>query len=161
MERWAVIDYIRANNAGEAFQRDRQWPVAVPAPSVAIACAGRPIDVLADLRGQAVEVLADAPGFPEPPPVPPQDGVPVVQLHLSRFSRGTGCHAETPNAWRAFAVLAGLRPDALAGTAFLVDPNGWLRSVRVAGDESGWSDPALQICDHPILKTPGGGHDHH
>ncbi|HEY0227157.1 MAG TPA: hypothetical protein VGC05_12375, partial [Mycobacterium sp.] len=71
-------------------------------------------------------------------------------------------------AWNAYAVLAGGRPDALAGTVFLVDPNGWLRAARRASNEPGWNnDPTLlislirQICEPLFTNLAGGGHEHH
>ncbi|MDR3537352.1 MAG: CopD family protein [Acetobacteraceae bacterium] len=166
-QRWALIDFVRANNAGAAMRDEGQWPEPMRAPALPVVCTDPAIADMAALRRQVVEVIADSSTSPEPPAIPPQDGVRVVRLHLADGARRPDCTVETPDAWRAYAVLAGLRPEALAGTAFLVDPNGWLRAVRRAGDGPSWTDPALliaevrQICEHPISTPAGDDHEHH
>ena len=37
-DRWALIDYIRARNAGAGFGRDRAWPMPLAAPDFSYAC---------------------------------------------------------------------------------------------------------------------------
>ncbi len=38
-DRWAVIDYIRANNAGIALRETGAWPVPIAAPDLPLVCA--------------------------------------------------------------------------------------------------------------------------
>lgn len=166
-DRWALIDYLRANNAGATLHREGQWLQPLPAPALPIACADPAIADMAGLRGKAVQVIADGPGVPEPPAIAPQQGVAVITLHLGAAPNRRDCTAAASDAWQAYAVLSGVAPDALVGTAFMVDPDGWLRAVHRPGDAPGWNTPdrliaeLRAICANPISKPSGGGHDHH
>jgi mono/diheme cytochrome c family protein len=165
-DRWALIDYVRAHNAGVALQEDGALDIPVQAPAFAVRCAGVAASVTADLLGHAVQVVT---GALTPTEVPPQDGVTTVALTLrDDTSPAPGaCAAADSTARGAYAVLAGVSADALAGNEFLVDPNGWLRAIRRPGAEGAWpkGDDLIAairgICTHPI-KPPGGGpHEHH
>lgn len=171
-DRWALIDYIRAHNAGLAMQRDVNFDIPVAAPALPLRCTGSAAARTADLRGDVVHVLAD--GTPEAlAPIPPQLGVPIVTLELQRDDTAAGappsgtCVATNAAAWPAFAVLADVAPDKLAGSEFLIDRNGWLRAVRVAGRPSGWPTrndliaAVRGICANPLQPTSGGEHEHH
>jgi putative copper export protein/mono/diheme cytochrome c family protein len=172
-DRWSVIDFVRANNAGSSEQSSGAWVVPIVAPALPVVCAGLPADEMQELHGSVVRVVADGDeeGVSHPPAIPPQEGYRVVILHLSRGSSAalpTGeCMAATPAAWGAYATLVGLRPDALPGAEFLVDPNGWLRAAWLPGSGRGWSTPdqliaqVRLICTHPIAIDTGGGHEHH
>jgi putative copper export protein/mono/diheme cytochrome c family protein len=166
-QRWALIDFIRARNAGVAWREHGDWPVPVPAPALPIRCHGVPATEMRDLRGRVVQVIADVPGTPEPPAVETPSGVSLVRLHLSTDRPGD-CVAATPDAWGAYAVLSGQPPERLAGSVFLVDQGGWLRAGRVPGDKGpGWDDPARliadieRICANPLSVQSGVGHEHH
>ncbi|HDV6327822.1 TPA: cytochrome C [Burkholderia cenocepacia] len=54
------------------------------------------------------------------------------------------CVATTVDAWRAFATIAGVAPEALGGTQLLADRRGWLRARALPGS-AGWSDADL-LC---------------
>lgn len=165
-DRWVVIDYVRAHNAGVATQQDSKLDVAVAAPAFAVNCLGMAASTMADLRGHVVHVVTDA---TENTVVPPQAGVSTINLMLRDSAvPGPGfCVAADAAAWDAYAVLADLPPDGLGGTEFLVDPNGWLRAVRHAGVEGGWPGgedliAAIRaICSNPIQPPRGGQHEHH
>ena len=163
-DRWALIDYVRAHNAGLALQRDEAFDVPVRAPGFAVTCDGVPASGTADLRGRVMLVTAD-----DPTQIPPHDGVRTIAVTLRddvRPAPGT-CAAADPAARGAYAVLANAAPDALSGTAFLVDPDGWLRAVRRPGGQGGWQTrddliAAIRgICAHPIQPASEGGHEHH
>jgi putative copper export protein/mono/diheme cytochrome c family protein len=166
-ERWAMIDYIRANNAGVALRREGSWRQPVPAPSLPVACADPAIADMAGLGGRVVLVLADAAGTPTIPAIPLPGGVRLATLHLSEAPTETDCAAATPDAWRAYAVLTGLAPTALAGSSFLIDPEGWLRAVHRPADRPDWNNPAAlsgevqRILATPISQASGVGHGHH
>ena len=59
-DRWALIDYVRAHNAGLAMQQDSAFDVPVRAPTFPVTCAGVSASGMADLRGHAVHVVTDA-----------------------------------------------------------------------------------------------------
>jgi putative copper export protein/mono/diheme cytochrome c family protein len=170
-DRWSVIDFVRANNAGSSEQSSGAWVVPIVAPALPVVCAGVPADEMRDLRGSVVRIVADGDeeGVRHPPSIPPQEGYKVLILHLGRTS-STGlppgeCMATTPAAWDAYATLVGLRPDVLTGAEFLVDPNGWLRAAWLPNSGRGWSTPdeliakVRLICTHPIAINPRGDHE--
>jgi putative copper export protein/mono/diheme cytochrome c family protein len=171
-DRWSVIDFVRANNAGYSERTAGAWVAPIVAPALPVVCAGLPADVMRDLRGSVVRVVADgdAEGAGHTPAIPPQEGYKVLILHLSRAASAPlpagECMAATPAAWGAYATLAGLPPDALPGAEFLVDPNGWLRAAWTPGSGRGWTTPdqliaqVRLICTHPIANEPGAGHEH-
>jgi putative copper export protein/mono/diheme cytochrome c family protein len=176
-DRWSVIDFVRANNAGHSERVSGAWVVPIAAPAVPVVCAGLAVGTMQDLRGSVVRVVADgdAAAAQHPPAIPPQAGHAVVILHLARAPMSGAisaalpagdCRAATPDAWNAYAVLSGTPAQALAGTEFLVDPDGWLRAAWTPGSGRGWSTPTQLIaqvrliCSHTIASTTGGDHDH-
>jgi putative copper export protein/mono/diheme cytochrome c family protein len=171
-DRWSVIDFLRANNAGNSERTAGAWVVPIVAPALPVVCAGLPADDMQDLHGSVVRVVADGDeeGASHPPAILPQEGYKVLILHLSRTAPAPlpagECMAATPAAWEAYATLVGLPPDALPGAEFLVDPNGWLRAAWLPNSGRGWSTPdqliarVRLICTHPIANETGGGHEH-
>jgi putative copper export protein/mono/diheme cytochrome c family protein len=165
-DRWALIDYVRAHNAGLATRRDSAFDVPVRAPSFPVTCAGLPASRTGDLLGHAVYVVT---GPATDAAIPPQSGITTVALDLrDGAASGPGaCAAADPAAWQAYAILAGLPPNRLAGTEFLVDPNGWLRAVRRPDSSAGWQTnedliAAIRgICTTPIQRPGGDQHAHH
>ena len=121
---------------------------------------------MADLRGHAVHVVTDAADDDE---IPPQSGITTVTLNLRDGTAPApgSCVAATPAAWQAYAVLADLPPDQLAGAEFLVDPNGWLRAIHRPNAAGGWHTAASLIAAirgidaKPIQPPSGGQHEHH
>jgi putative copper export protein/mono/diheme cytochrome c family protein len=169
-DRWALIDYIRAHNAGLAMQRDANLVIPVAAPVLPIRCIGFDASRTDDLRGHVVHVMAD--GVEEElSPISPQLGVSVITLELrsndTEALPAGSCVASTPAAWPAYAVLADVPPDQLSGTEFLIDPNGWLRAVQTSGRLGGWhtrdglSAAVRGICANPIQRNSGGDYEHH
>jgi len=158
-DRWALIDFIRARNAGMAL---KQGPFPVRAPSFPIRCAGLAASATTDLVGRAVQVVFDA-------PAEGQTLVPVVILLLRPGAAPPlgGCSAATQAAPEAYAILADEAVARLAGTAFLIDPNGWLRAVNWPDDAGGWHTPdQLAAAIRAIIATPvqslnGGDNGHH
>jgi hypothetical protein len=101
--------------------------------------------------------------------IPPQSGITTVTLALRDGTAPApgSCVAATPAAWQAYAVLAGLLPDHLAGAEFLIDPNGWLRAVHRPNAAGGWHTgdsliAAIRGIDAKPIQSPSGGqHEHH
>jgi hypothetical protein len=167
-DRWALIDYVRAHNAGLAMQLDEAFDVPVRAPGFRVTCAGVNASSTADLRGHVVLVEADG-AADDQPPIPPRDGVSTVRLTLRDDARPASgmCAAADPAARGAYAVLANMPPEASGGTEFLVDPDGWLRAIRRPGTAGGWHSgneriAAIQSIGASPIKPPSGdGHEHH
>jgi mono/diheme cytochrome c family protein len=162
-DRWDLIDYIRANNAGTALRMEsaRSLPPAMP-----VRCAGNSASQLSDLRGKVVLVITAAASHVSGPPViPPQDGFPVVALYLTGRRSNQGCVAETPDARAAFAITAGLSPSAPSVPGYLVDPDGWLRAILPQDQVSKHPERLVAtirtICDHLGGAAPSDEHAHH
>jgi mono/diheme cytochrome c family protein len=165
-DRWALIDYVRAHNAGLAMQQDAAFDVPVRAPAFPVTCAGVTASTMADLRGHAVHVVADQAVTIE---IPPQAGISTINVVLrdGATPESGACVAADAAAWPAYAALADLPPDKLSGAEFLIDPNGWLRAVRRPGTAGAWHTgegliAAIRgICASPIHQSSGGMHEHH
>jgi hypothetical protein len=162
-DRWALIDYVRAHNAGVAMRQDAAVDLPVRAPAFPLTCSGMTASTTADLRGSAVHVVA---GNDVKIEIPPQSGIATINLALQDGAPpapGT-CVAADPAAWPAYAVLADVRPDKLSGAEFLVDPNGWLRAVRRPGTAGTWHTGESLIAAIRGLRAspdqPPGGVQH-
>ncbi|OXI29881.1 cytochrome C [Burkholderia sp. AU16741] len=145
---WAMLDYLKALAAGSGAQAEGAWPVPVPLPALDVRCGDAAPQALEHWReGQRVRVVALAPGA-----TPPQEDARWQTLLVTERgapvppSAGTraNCVATTADAWRAFATITGVAPDALGGTQLLADRRGWLRARALPGS-AGWSDADL-LC---------------
>ena len=140
-ERWNLIDYVRAHNAGLANAARGQWSYPIRAPDMIVATKIGDL-ALSSQRGQILRIVAvdgDA------PPVPAA-GLPITTIPL----------APETDAWTAYAIAAGTTPDRLAGTVFLVDSNGWLRGVFKPGaapDGEAFVAAARDAEAHPIAAN--------
>jgi cytochrome c553 len=146
-DRWALIDYIRANNAGTAMAASGQWPVPVHAPSFAASCGGKTV-TLGDLRGHIVRLIIG----PAEPMAPNPD---VTTIFATTHPAPTACVVDDEMAPLAYAVVAGVTAHDLPGTAFLIDGDGWLRALQRPGATATWHDPrALASEVHAIRAQP-------
>jgi len=160
-ERWSVIDFIRTLNAGATMRLSGAWVRTMPAPDLPIACASTAIDRLTDLRGRFVRLVTTA------GPTPVSNDAAVVRLDrmAGQPAPASGCASATTAAWAAYAAMAGVSADTLAGWEFLIDPQGWLRVAHGASGPD-WNDPAVlrsalqTLRDQPITSALGGIHVH-
>jgi putative copper export protein/mono/diheme cytochrome c family protein len=160
-QRWDLIDYIRARNAGLTFAATGGWPTPVPAPDLTVSCVGTRPQRLETLRGKVVQIILSA----EPASPLPGD-IPLVTVTVP--PKGTvlapspaTCIATDPAIDAAYAIASGLAPAQLAGVRFLVDPNGWLRALRPVGAEEGLPAEIARIYHHPIEAKGDAGTHHH
>jgi mono/diheme cytochrome c family protein len=166
-ERWRLIDYVRANAVGQSLTSSGVLPYPLPLPSFPIACDGPAADRPEDLRGKAIHVIA---GMDADSPVLASAGsVPVVRLYLTRGTApapSAGCVSQSADAWPAFAVLAGVPPDRLDGTQFLIDPAGLIRRIWRPNQAGPTGDPIAllaavrDICENPATPVFGEVHEH-
>ncbi len=161
-QRWAVIDAVRAQNAGTGLHSTGSWPHAVGVPEFDVQCSGEVHVTPQALRGQVLYLITD-PGVA----APPSSEVTTVLLSRGKPDPGwNGCAATDPAAWTALGILVGQPAAALAGTRVLVDANGWLRTVKPAALAAVWNDQAVlaeeirSIQAQPLVAA-GGGHHHH
>ncbi len=166
---WALIDFLKAHNAGYSMRTSGQWSNPIPLPQFDAICADGSAINLDDLRGRVVHIIAAAGSVPPPETSPA--GVDVATIVLAHDHKvkpvGSACVTVEQTTWDAFAMLLGMTPDALAGTQALADQNGWLRARWRPGDPGDWSDPQAlaavirDIAAHPLAMAAGGGHAHH
>lgn len=173
-DRWALIDYVHANNAGMTMTATGaatgQWPHAMPAPDLYATCSNGRVVTIASLRGQVVRIIAsnrnDATAA-----VPALPATPLTTIQLSRDPQmrptAGACVATDPASWSAYAIISGADSNGLTETQFLVDPQGWLRARWRPGDPASWAYPQFleaeidRILAHPLAGSAGGGHVHH
>lgn len=163
-DRWALIDYIRAHNVGASRPKDSTIDRPVRAPALAITCSGIAASRMSDLQGHPVYVVT---GDATAMQIPLRSSMVVLNLQDGKAPDPGTCVAADLSAWDAYAVLAGMPSDKLAGSTFLIDPDLWLRAVHRAGTAGGWSTGAeldaevRAISTHPIKQIGGGHHEHH
>ncbi len=168
-DRWALIDFLKAHNAGESVRATAHWDPPAPLPQFDAVCANGSAIELDDLHGRVLHIVADPEGVP--PALPAVDGFDVVTIVLSHDRKvkpvGAACVTVDPAAYKAFSILFGVTPEALTETQALADQNGWLRSRWRPGDPGDWNDPQVllavigDIVAHPVSAAAGGGHAHH
>jgi putative copper export protein/mono/diheme cytochrome c family protein len=167
-DQWDLVDYLRAHNTGEFVRIANRSVQPHRIPSFTVNCAdGRNLrsnDLRAavwrletSLDTEADSILPDVSGRLTTIMLP-EAGGPVTN--------DTGCVAQQETR-EAFAILLGITPQALSGTEFLVDPNGWLRwQWNRAEHGGGWPTPErlsariLALADHPLPLDAASGHVH-
>ena len=144
-QRWAVIDFIRARNAGATLGRTGGWSPPLQAPGFDADCGSSTIRST-DLRGTFVLLRFGASAAPAPgnlmtvlaDPGPPPAG-------------GKVCVDRDEAVKLAYALVAGLDASDLPGTDFLIDEQGWLRAMRRSA--AAWSDAASLEAELRFLRS--------
>ena len=165
-ERWALIDAIRANNAGMALGDGRAWPRPTPAPRFEADCVGGGSVDLADLKGEVARIVVA--GAANAPALSPLPGLVTILIGADSPDLPDGTCADSDPATRlAYALVAGVPRDGLAGTQILIDADGWLRRLWRPGDPPGWTAapdlaPAVaRLRREPLAAPAADTHAHH
>lgn len=144
---WALIDYMKAQGAGESLRAAGLWTQPIAPPDMAVQCKGKPQRMLSSWRGQRLRIVAA--GGEQRLLEDPR----MVTVFLKPDARAADaalgdCVADAPAAWSAFSLIAAT--DKLAGTQLIVDRDGWLRARGEPG-KGEWSDDDL-LCrtDSPV-----------
>ncbi len=141
--RWALIDFVRANNAGRSMADGGTWAAPVPAPVIDARCPDGQIVSLESLHGEAATVTVGSAG-----------------LTLAAASTPPGCIADAPELRQAYAIVAGVPANDLPGSRFLVDPDGWLRHLLRPNDPQDAAPLLRDVALHPLVAPPALGHKH-
>jgi len=149
-EAWALIDFMKAQGAGQSLRATGLWAQPIGLPDVTVRCEGRAPRTLASWRGQRLRIVASSAAAPllEDPRL-----VTVLLLppnHTASPAAGIDCIAD-PTAWDAFALIAGTAQ--LDGTQLLADREGWLRA-RSAPGQAGWSEDDLLCRTEATAREP-------
>lgn len=156
-ERWALIDFLRARNAGLARRETGQWPRPVPLPGFTALCDGRPVAAPEAWAGQVVRITL-GPSAASPEPVPG-----LLEMHQGAPA-AAGCTSADAALGPALALLIG--GEAPPGSAFLVDASGMLGGLQLAGQPGDRQDAAelRALVARLAQARPGagsGGAHHH
>jgi len=157
-DRWNLIDYIRAHNAGLAVAPQGQWTRPMKAPDASVTLNDKAV-ALSSLRGRLLQAIAvGSHTRPAPPSLPSDTGIALTRVSLSPDT----------DAWAAYSIVSGIAPEALEGTEFLIDSDGWLRGVFKPVSPGVWPDleaflaAARHAQENPIFDAEGGfTHVHH
>jgi len=141
-EIWTVLAYLQALAAGQGLQREGRWISPVALPALEADCGAGP-KRFTPAPGQRLRIVAGA-AAPLPDPrlrtlllLPPDAGESAIE------AESADCISRSADAWQAFALIAGVSPQALAGNQFLADRDGWLRALGSARQD--WSDGDM-VC---------------
>jgi mono/diheme cytochrome c family protein len=139
---WALIDFMKAQGAGESLRAAGLWTQPIAPPDVAVQCKGKPPRSLNSWRGQRLRIVAAGASVP-----PLLDDPRLVTVFLApdattAVSQAGDCIAASSAAWAAFSLVAAT--SQLAGTQLIVDRDGWLRARGEPG-KGAWSDDDL-LC---------------
>jgi mono/diheme cytochrome c family protein len=136
-ERWALIDYVRAHNAGTMMQTMGDWMPPVQAPAFDLQC-GAASQKLAGLRGRPVRLILGGPGT-----IGPQPGMTtILAAPATNIASIPGvCITYDPSVPQAYAIVGGTAPALPPGTQFLIDADGWLRAMQRPGVADSWNNP--------------------
>ncbi|QNB08883.1 cytochrome c [Herbaspirillum frisingense] len=156
-ERWALIDYMKANAAGVALRDTGSWPRPIALPDLAVGCRRSAVTHLRQWQGQRIRLVVGAAGAND---VPGED--PRLQSVLLGAATGgsTGavgaidCSSTDASALRAIAIVTGIAEERLPGTELIADRDGWLRARSSGG---AWSQSDM-LCRSPLAgaATPTG-----
>lgn len=141
---WALIDFMKAQGAGESLRAAGLWAQPIAPPDVTVQCGDKPPRSLSSWRGQRLRIIASELGR-HASPLPDDPRLVTVLLAPQSTEvapQPADCIATSPAAWAAFSLVAATTQ--LAGTQFIVDRDGWLRARGEPG-KSAWSDDDL-LC---------------
>jgi mono/diheme cytochrome c family protein len=137
---WALLGWLQLHAAGQQLARAGEWQLPLAAPALDVRCDGGAPRRLREMQGQRLRIVALA---PQQPALREDPRFQTVTLSTAPRAQ-EGCQAVSDAAWQAYALVAGVPEQALAGTEFLVDRGGWLRARRKP-DDAPWSD-AMLVC---------------
>lgn len=172
---WSLIDFMKAQGAGESLREAGLWTQPVAPPDVAVQCSGKAPRNLGSWRGQRLRIVAagangaggaggagdaagTAPALREDPRLVTVFLLPPTASRATSTTPGPmpspgDCVVDSAAAWAAFSLIAA--SDRLAGTQLIVDRSGWLRARSQPG-QGAWRDDDLLCRTEGTGRTPEG-----
>ncbi|MBT2335363.1 cytochrome c [Variovorax paradoxus] len=147
---WALLDYMKAQGAGQSLRALGSWPQPIGLPDMAVRCGSHPPRLLASWRGQRVRIVAGGAA----PAEDPRLVTVLLRPPSGSEAPAADCVADSAAAWEALALITGT--DRLAGTHFIADRDGWLRARGEPG-KAGWSDDDLLCRSERASAATGQG----
>ncbi len=140
-QRWALIDFVRARNAGLVAHVAGTWSPPLQAPAFDAECADGHELALSDLRGRVAVVALSA-----------------GSVTLGGAGTAPACASDDPAVPTTYALVTGRDPATIVGMAVLVDANGWLRGVFAAAETVKIAATVEAIAKDPL---PEEASEHH
>jgi len=150
-QRWDLIDYIRAHNAGTSLGADGRWGRVVRAPSFEASCIGGETKQLGDFAGQPVRLVVGKASA--------VSGIVTVAAEDSTRPSPGLCVAHDEQLGTAYGVVSGLGANE-AGAVFLIDSDGLLRRVwkpDAAPDDKALMAAVTDIRAHRVEPALAAG----
>ena len=113
-ERWDLIDYIRAHNAGTTMDDTGAWSPPVQAPELQATCGGRTV-TLHDLRGRFVRLVIGETALAATNP----DVVTIAATSDATPVPTSACIADDETVPLAYSLVSGIPKQDLPGTQWL------------------------------------------
>jgi putative copper export protein len=149
-DRWALIDYLRARNAGVGYAAQGRWTPPVLAPSFLADCGGAQAVPVGEPGPRVWRVVFLGAGQSAPPPAGgAMATVAIAPAHAALAPAGGVCVAGDPAIRDAYAVVGGVSVAQLDGMQALIDRNGWLRALQPAGPVAAEQRRALAAAPLP------------
>jgi mono/diheme cytochrome c family protein len=142
-QRWHLIDYIRAHNAGLAYAATGKWRIPQKAPAMDMRCGTGTLS-LHDRAGTFLRLVAG------PSAAPGQ--LPAITV-VAAPAAATACISDDEAVPAAYAVLAATSVANLPGTQFLIDEAGWLRAIQRPATSPGWNNPRALDAEIDTLRA--------
>ena len=135
---WDLLDFLRAQAAGQTLRQTGGWMHPVPVPDAAILCHNGSRQ-LSSWHGQRLRLVFTSGAGP----------VVMEDPRLSTVAVGRGvadvdCHVDNEELTQALALVIGVRQQELPGHQLIADKGGWLR-VRGQPGSRQWSEDDL-VC---------------
>ncbi len=125
-ERWQIIGYLRASDAGRRRAATGAWPPGLAAPGLDADCAGGRSVALHEMRDRPVRLVFAGGALP-----PADASVLTVLVPRPGATEASGgdCIASDPSVTAAYAIVTGQTAEQLAGSVVLIDAAGRLRGM--------------------------------
>ena len=154
---WAVLDYLKANAAGQGLRRLGEWPMPVALPDLPVDCLDGRRRSLRSWPGRWLLVIATDGDAPMPDPRFTTIALRTAAADPVRpgepgWPQQVDCISQDDDARQVFAWIAGVGAAEVDGTQFLTDRRGWLRARAVPGQVA-WSANDL-LCRSGDFSGP-------
>jgi mono/diheme cytochrome c family protein len=146
-DRWALLDYLKANAAGVGVTDTGSWPRPIALPDMALDCRTSAVTRLDQWQGQRIRLVIG--GSALNPSEDPRLQSVLLGGQASGAVGAIACASHEATALRAIAILTGVPEDRLAGTELLADRDGWLRARNSGGQ---WSQQDM-LCRSPLAPA--------
>ena len=139
---WALIDFMKANAAGQSLRASGTWAQPIAVPSMTVRCDDRPPRPLAAWHGQRLRIVLGDAATRAPQEDPRLVTIVVRAAARAPHAPAADCEVNDADARNALALIAGA--DSPTDLQLLADRDGWLRARNAPGQPA-WSEDDL-VC---------------